>query len=402
MASERLLKRKPINIDSVRTSTAIANKTILVTGAGGSIGSALCRRIAQFGPARLILLDKSEHGLYQITLDLTTQNSAEPNGRRGARSSRRRTQPGDGSAPKEPAPTEAERSLIPVLGDLCDSGFLERVFDNHHIDVVFHTAAYKHVSLLEYQPHAAIRNNVIGTDRLVDAVVTHGVPRLVMLSTDKAVNPTSIMGASKRIAEMAIMGMSTADSRMTAIRLGNVLGSQGSVMPRFAEQIQEHKPLTVTDPKAARYFMTPDEAVGLVLASAWLGKGADLLVPDVGEPVLIVDLAQEMIRAAGFPDAQIVFTGLAPGEKLAEEMLRKDERAVRIAGTAVRRVADVKMPGWEVGKYIAELDKAAQNADAEALISMVSWVLPEYRPSRVLEADPRAQDRRVGTDELCR
>jgi FlaA1/EpsC-like NDP-sugar epimerase len=259
------------------------------------------------------------------------------------------------------------------------------VFDDHHIDLVFHTAAYKHVSLLEYQPHAAIRNNVIGTDRLVDAVVTHGVPRLVMLSTDKAVNPTSIMGASKRIAEMAIIGMSTADSRMTAIRLGNVLGSQGSVMPRFAEQIQKRKPLTVTDPKAARYFMTPDEAVGLVLASACLGKGADLLVPDVGEPVLIVDLAQEMISAAGFPDAQIVFTGLAPGEKLAEEMLRKDERAVRIAGTAVRRVADVKMPGWEVGKYIAELDKAARSADAEALISMVSWMLPEYRPSRVLE-----------------
>jgi FlaA1/EpsC-like NDP-sugar epimerase len=292
---------------------------------------------------------------------------------------RRGTPPTLGAAAERP-----DNRLTTVLGDICDCGLLDRVFDSHHVDIVFHTAAYKHVSLLEYHPHAAIRNNVVGTDRLVDAVIRHGVPRLVMLSTDKAVNPTSIMGASKRIAEMDIIGMSTPGCKMTAVRLGNVLGSQGSVIPRLADQIRNRRPLTVTDPRAARYFMTPEEAADLVLASVWLGKGGDVLVPDLGEPILIADLAREMMGAAGLSDGEIVFTGLGPGEKLVEEMLAGDERGVPVPGTTVRRVVDPKMPGWEVGHYVAELDKASSAGDTEGLIEMICLMLPEYRPSPVL------------------
>jgi FlaA1/EpsC-like NDP-sugar epimerase len=379
---ERLLKREPIRIDNVKTSAAIGDKTVLVTGAGGSIGSAVCKRLLQFHPGRLVLLEKSEHALYQVALDL------EPESRPGSEIATEAT----GSRRWET--TTRRRALLEgpddlvttVLGDLCDCELLERVFDNHHVDIVFHTAAYKHVSLLEFHPHAAIRNNVIGTDRLVDAVIRHGVPRLVTLSTDKAVNPISVMGASKRIAEMDVIGMSTPECRMTAVRLGNVLGSQGSVIPRLADQIRNRRPLTVTDPRAARYFMTLEEAADLVLAAVWLGKGGDLLVPDLGEPVLIVDLAREMTRAAGFPDPEIVFNALGPGEKLVEQMLAGDERAVRVPGTPVRRVVDMKMPGWEVGHYVAELDKVSCAGDTEGLIEMICRMLPEYRPSPLLVA----------------
>ncbi|HKV38557.1 MAG TPA: polysaccharide biosynthesis protein, partial [Blastocatellia bacterium] len=277
---QKLLTNPPIPLDHNRAEATIRRKSVLVTGAGGSIASSLCRRIKQFGPKTLILLEQSENNLYQIDLDLSADQS-------GVR-------------------------LVPVLGDAGDLGLLDNVFDAYQPDLIFHTAAYKHVPLLERQPLAAIMNNVLGTYNLVNSAIQRRIPRLIMLSTDKAVNPASIMGASKRVAELMMLGLNSRQCLLTSVRLGNVLGSQGSVVPRFEEQIRRREPVTVTHPDAARFFMTADDAVELVLA-AWLGTGGDILVPDLGEPVRIIDLANTMIDAAAVdPGSQppITFTGL--------------------------------------------------------------------------------------------
>ena len=373
---EHLLKRKPLTTDRARTRAAIEARTVLVTGAGGSIGSALCRRIVGYDPKRLVLFDNSEHALYQIHDELARTSSAGTDRSAGVDYDRDSQKP----------------ALTPVLGDICDSRLLEAVLDDWRPDIIFHTAAYKHVALLEYQPQAAIRNNAVGTYQLASAALRHQIPRLVMLSTDKAVNPASIMGASKRIAELTVM-MTTADCKMTSVRLGNVIGSQGSVVPRFLAQIKRRIHLTVTDPEAARYFLTQDEAADLVTSASWLGEGGDILVPDLGEPVRIVDLAREIIAALA-PQSSlttqchdgigIVFAGLQPGEKLAEELLGRGEHAVLIPECGMSRVLPMKQRLHEFSRNMAQLEELSRGRDTGVLVDLVCRIVPEYRPSRVL------------------
>jgi FlaA1/EpsC-like NDP-sugar epimerase len=312
--------------------------------------------------------------LYQIHDELVAGNRAETQGLDGFEQNRDRQK-------------TAATHLTPALGDIGDSRFLQKILDDWRPEIIFHTAAYKHVALLEYQPQAAIRNNAVGTYKLACAALDHGTRRLIMLSTDKAVNPASIMGASKRIAELAVIKMSTADSKMTSVRLGNVMGSQGSVVPRFLDQIRRRVSLTVTHPKAARYFLTPDEAAGLVTSAAWLGEGGDILVPDLGDPLRIVDLARAMIAVSVLQPhdgIDVVFTGLQPGEKLSEELLSPGEQAVLIPECGITRVLPLNANQLDFTENMAQLEELSRGRDTGALLDLVCRIVPEYNPSRIL------------------
>ena len=292
---EDLLGREPVHLDEGGIAECLTGKTVLVTGAGGSIGSELCRQVARYGPARLVLYELSEFNLYTIEQDL------------------------------------AERfpglELVRLIGDVKDGDHLLKVFSLWRPQVVFHAAAFKHVPLMEeaHNAFAALRNNTLGTYNAAMAAARCGAERFVLISTDKAVNPTNVMGATKRAAEMTIslLAKRFGATRFMAVRFGNVLGSSGSVIPKFKEQIARGGPVTVTHPEIIRYFMTVPEAARLVLQAAAVGESGQVLVLDMGEPVRIVDLARQMIRLAGRDDHEIdiVFTGLRPGEKLYEELL---------------------------------------------------------------------------------
>lgn len=252
----------------VRLSAANAGKTILLTGAGGSIGSALARAILASGPRLLLLLDHSEHNLHHIHTELAAISGGAPS--------------------------------IPILGDVCDDALLANIFAAHRPDTVYHAAAFKHVPLMETNPLAAVRNNALGTYKLATAAIEHRLPHLIMVSTDKAVNPHSVMGASKRIAELILLALSHQGTPMRAVRLGNVLGSQGSVVPRFLQQIVQGGPVTVTHPEVSRYFLTLLESVEVILQVASLEDGGGIFLPELGQPVKILDLAGYLIRNAGF------------------------------------------------------------------------------------------------------
>ena len=292
-----LLGRDPINIDIDKVVGYVENNTILVTGGGGSIGSELCRQLATHNPKKLIIFDIYENNAYDILNELTR---------------------------KYP-----ELDVIALIGSVRDSERLESIFSTYKPDIVYHAAAHKHVPLMEDSPNEAIKNNVFGTLKTVRAADKHGVKRFVLISTDKAVNPTNVMGATKRICEMIVQ---TFDKRskteFVAVRFGNVLGSNGSVIPLFKRQIEEGGPVTVTHPDIIRFFMTIPEAVSLVLQAGGLAKGGEIFVLDMGEPVKIVNLAENLIRLSGFKpyeDIKIEFTGLRPGEKLYEEILMDEE-----------------------------------------------------------------------------
>lgn len=303
-----LLRRDPNQLDMNGIRTVLRNRVILVTGAAGSIGSEVCRQLLDFGPRKIVLLDQSEFGIFQMEQEFR-------------------------SLQKDPARSAV--TLEFVIEDITDEEALSRVFMLHRPAVVFHAAAYKHVPLMESNPQAAVRNNVFGTKALVDMSDRFGVERFVMISTDKAVRPTNIMGATKLMAEQYLHTVSSrSQTRFITVRFGNVLNSAGSVVPTFRKQIEEGGPVTVTDPEMQRYFMTIPEAVQLVLQSGAVGEGGDVLILDMGEPVKIVDLAKDMIRLSGqrYPeDIDIVFTGLRPGEKLYEELFYETEQnAVRV------------------------------------------------------------------------
>jgi FlaA1/EpsC-like NDP-sugar epimerase len=296
---EDLLRRDAVSTDLEAVRRLAAGRTVLVTGAGGSIGSELCRQLVALGPKELILLGHGENPIFDILHELLAD---EP-----------RTQ------------------LIPVIADIRDRQRIRQVFAKHKPFAVFHAAAHKHVPLMEDNVTEAITNNVLGTRNLVDAAVESGTPHFVLISTDKAVRPTNVMGASKRIAENILQNAARAHSRhFVSVRFGNVLGSRGSVVPTFLRQIKEGGPVTVTHPDMRRYFMTIPEAVQLVLQAGALGRGGELFMLDMGEPVRIVDLARDMIRLSGLEegaDIQIEFTGIRPGEKMYEEMFFNDEIA---------------------------------------------------------------------------
>jgi FlaA1/EpsC-like NDP-sugar epimerase len=291
-----LLRREPVQLSSDEIGTLLAGRTILVTGAGGSIGSEICRQVLRFHPAKLVLIERAENSLFLIEQEIRRSKTATV--------------------------------LAPCIADITDAKRMDQIFAGHQPAVVFHAAAHKHVPMMEDNPGEAIKNNVLGTITLVESADKHGVQEFVMISTDKAVNPTSVMGVSKQIAERYVHAFSeVATTKFVVVRFGNVLASAGSVVPIFQEQIRLGGPITVTHPEIERYFMTIPEASQLVLQAAAMGKGGEIFVLDMGESVRIVDLAQDLIRLSGLdPDQiEIVFTGLRPGEKLYEELYFDDE-----------------------------------------------------------------------------
>ena len=347
-----LLGRDPVQLDDAGLHGLIFARTVMVTGAGGSIGAELCRQIARFAPGRLLLYERSEFALYTIEQELRD--------------------------------TWPELPCEFLIGDVCDEERLDGVLGEYRPAVIFHAAAYKHVPLMEvHNVWQAVHNNVLGTYSIARAAQKHGVEKFVLVSTDKAVNPVSVMGASKRLAEMVCQALQQpTGTRFIMVRFGNVLGSTGSVIPRFREQIARGGPVTVTHPEITRYFMSIPEAAQLVLQAGLMGLGGEIFVLDMGEPVKIVDLARDLIRLSGMneDEIKIEFTGLRPGEKLYEELLADSEQTLptphpklRIAKS--RDVAD----GW-VEEMLAWINASALQDDAAVRRSLASWV-PEYRLS---------------------
>ncbi|WP_376689997.1 polysaccharide biosynthesis protein [Wenzhouxiangella sp. EGI_FJ10409] len=297
VAIDDLLGREPVSLDWESIRAGLAGKRVLVTGGGGSIGAELCRQIARLDPAGLVVLDNSEFNLYRIDYGLKAEFR--------------------------------DLMVETVLGDVCDPATVETVIKRARPEVVFHAAAYKHLPMLQNQVREAFRNNVVGTRRVADAAVRYGVGTFVLISTDKAVNPCNVMGATKRIAELYVQHLNqVSDTRFITVRFGNVLNSTGSVVPLFNEQIRRGGPVTVTHPEITRYFMTIAEAGQLILQAGVLGRGGEVFVLDMGEPVRISFLAEQLIRLAGKEpgrDVEILYTGLRPGEKLFEELFHEDE-----------------------------------------------------------------------------
>jgi FlaA1/EpsC-like NDP-sugar epimerase len=359
-----LLGREPIQTDLERVRSNTEGHVVLVTGAAGSIGAELSRQLAMFGPATLVLLERSESDLHDLELAL---RQSLPNVR-----------------------------VIAIVGDILDPAELAAVFDEHRPSRVYHAAAYKHVGLMERHVVAAVRNNVIGTWHVATMAERYGAEQFVLISTDKAVRPTSLMGASKRAAERVILSMGDGRTQFTAVRFGNVLGSRGSVVPIFKRQIELGGPVTVTHPDVVRYFMTIPEAVQLVLQAAALSRGGDIFHLDMGEPVRIADLAENMIRLSGFEpgrDIEMRFVGLRPGEKLFEELLVEGEDVARTEHPRLRVVRTVDTGLSEA--WINAVVRAGERRDVEALVSLIADAVPEYTPSELLPAANRPARRPV-------
>lgn len=347
---EDLLKRDQINIDQEKNKIQYNNKIILVTGAAGSIGSEIVRQLIQFGPKEIILFDQAETPLFDLKNELVKRNSAVV--------------------------------FHYYLQSIADKAALEQCFAAFAIDVVFHAAAYKHVFMTEAIPKAAIINNILGTKNVVDVAVKNNVNHLVMVSTDKAVNPSNVMGASKRIAEMYVAGIAEkATTKIITTRFGNVLGSNGSVVPIFKEQIAKGGPVTVTDPEITRYFMTITEACQLVLEAGATGDGGEIYVFDMGEPVKIADLAISMIRLSGLIEGQdidLIYTGLRPGEKLYEELLT-DKESLKPSHNELIFIAEKEHFSVEQQQKIQGLIAAAsQGVAPRELVKQMKAIVPEF------------------------
>ena len=347
---EDLLKRDEVRLDMDIVEHYIRDKVVLVTGAGGSIGSEICRQIMRVGPKMLLLLGHGENSIYLINQELKNIYKDGP--------------------------------IIPIIADIRDKQQLDQIFTQYNPQVVFHAAAHKHVPLMEIQPMAAVLNNIYGTRNVADVAGRHGVERFVMISTDKAVNPTSVMGATKRVAEKVIISMNdTYDTKYITVRFGNVLGSRGSVIPLFKKQIEAGGPVTVTDPEMTRYFMTIPEASQLVLQAGAMGKGGEVFLLDMGEPVKIIDLARNMIRLSGLEpdkDIHIKITGLRPGEKKYEELLTSEEGTNRTNHTKIFEAAlDTVDRDWLMEK-IGTFDSCETDMD---VIGVLQDIIPTYTPN---------------------
>jgi FlaA1/EpsC-like NDP-sugar epimerase len=356
-----LLGRDPVTLDAVGLANLLEQKTILVTGAGGSIGSELCRQIAKFRPARLVLFELSEFALYQIEQEF------------------RRTLPAI--------------SIVCAVGDTKSRDRVRQVLTKYRPEVVFHAAAYKHVPLMEEEnAWEAVRNNVYGTYVLASEAIANGVARFVLISTDKAVNPVNVMGASKRLAEMVCQALQPRGAtHFVIVRFGNVLDSAGSVIPTFRAQIAAGGPVTVTHADITRYFMSIPEAAQLVLQAGSMGLGGEIFVLDMGEPVRIVDLAKDMIRLSGFTedDIKITITGLRPGEKLYEEVLADGEEALETPHPKLRIARAREVAEDWLDALLAWLQQAGSEEDREVRSALVRWV-PEYGLERTGNAPVRA------------
>ena len=376
-----LLGRKPVNLDTPELQRFIGGKRILVTGAGGSIGSEICRQIMKFCPAALVILDRAENALFEIEQELSDRWI-------GA-------------------------DVRATVADICDAPRIAQILAAERPDVIFHAAAHKHVPMMERNPGEAIKNNVFGTKTVADAALAAGVDAFVMISTDKAVNPTSVMGASKRVAELYVQSLNSCQSpvsscqekqgdrssagnysllngnfpktRFVAVRFGNVLGSSGSVIPIFQKQIAAGGPVKVTHPDMRRYFMTIPEASQLVMQAGAIGQGGEIFVLDMGQPVKIIDLAHEMIRRSGLvvgQDIQIKITGVRPGEKLFEELANDSDQ---ITPTAHPRISVWRLPrisGDELSEMFADLESVI-DGPRDAVVSALRRSVPEFAPPGV-------------------
>jgi FlaA1/EpsC-like NDP-sugar epimerase len=361
---DALLSRDPVTVDAAPLGPLLAGRVVLVSGAAGSIGSEIARQVMAQGPRRLVLLDHSENGLFFIDRELRTMSG--------------------------------DIEVVPCLASITDLGRIREVFARSRPEVVLHAAAHKHVSMMENHPGEAVKNNVLGTRILVDEAVRAGVHAFVMISTDKAVRPSSVMGASKRLAEMYVQALAIESAmRLVTVRFGNVLGSNGSVAPIFLDQIRRGGPVTVTHPEMTRYFMTIPEAARLVLQAAALGEGGEIFVLDMGEPIKVVDLARALIRLAGATagqDVAVQFTGLRPGEKLYEELydVGEDRRS-----TSHPKIFRAWHRTFAIRLLRAALDRLAGviNGDDKSILSILTEVVPGYRPDRlnvsaISEGDP--------------
>lgn len=348
---EDLLGREPIIFDKNQYGGYLIGKTVLVTGGGGSIGSELCRQIAELGPKRLIILDVYENNAYEIQQELKMKFGGK-------------------------------LDLSVEIATICDKKELEEIFSVENIDVVFHAAAHKHVPLMEKNIEEAVKNNVFGTLNLLECSDKYGVQKFVQISTDKAVNPTNVMGATKRICEMLVqMKDKESKTEFVAVRFGNVLGSNGSVIPLFEEQIRKMGPVTVTHPDIIRYFMTIPEAVSLVLTAGGLAKGGEIFVLDMGDPVKIKDLAENLIRLSGFipgEDIKIEYTGLRPGEKLYEELLMDEEGIQKTKSEKIYIGHPIDLDPNTLKSDLQNLEKLCKSEDNLAIEKMLLKIVPTF------------------------
>ena len=348
---EDLLGREPIKVNMEEMSGYIEERTVLVTGGGGSIGSELCRQIASFNPKHLIIVDNYENNAYAIQQELIRKY-------------------------------EGKLNLSTIIASIREYKRMDEIFNEYKPDVVFHAAAHKHVPLMENSPSEAIKNNIFGTLNVARLADTYKVKRMVLISTDKAVNPTNIMGATKRAAEMIIQTINkNSETEFVAVRFGNVLGSNGSVIPLFKKQIAEGGPVTITHPDIIRYFMTIPEAVQLVLQAGAMAKGGEIFILDMGEPVKIVDLANNLIRLSGFEpgvDIKIEYSGLRPGEKLYEELLMSEEGLTKTANSKIFIGKPVEFDTKKVMYHLEMLKKIVDNEDVELIDSVMREFVTTY------------------------
>ena len=353
---EDLLRREPVSIDTTAIERLVRGRSILVTGAAGSIGSEMCRQVLRFGVGHLTCFDHNETGLFYLERDLERRFP--------------------------------DRGVSYEIGDIRDRDRVREVFDRGRPEAVFHAAAYKHVPMMERSASEAVKTNVFGTRCIIEEACAHGVDSFVLISTDKAVNPCSVMGVTKRVAELITHAHNGRyETRCMAVRFGNVLGSRGSVLPIFEKQIESGGPVTITDPKMRRYFMVTSEAVLLVMQASAMGRGGEVFVLDMGEPVSILDLAQDLIRSHGLEpdqDIPIVFTGSRPGERLFEELLTAEEGT---DSTTHEKVFVARLGshwnGTELGGKLERLREAADRGASAPIVALLQELVPSYRPSGV-------------------
>ncbi len=351
---EDLLERDAINLSIKNIAGSLKGKNILITGAAGSIGSEIARQVFSFFPGKLILLDQAETPIYFIELEMLGKYKSR------------------------------ENEVEVIVGDITDSLRMSRLFEEKAIDIIFHAAAYKHVPLMESNPKEAVKNNVFGTKIIADLAVKHNIEKFIMVSTDKAVNPTNIMGTTKRIAEIYTQSLNgRSRTQFITTRFGNVLGSNGSVIPLFKQQIAKGGPITVTHPEVTRFFMTIPEACQLVLEASVMGHGGEIFIFDMGKSVKITDLAKNMIRLAGYEegkDIEIVFTGLRPGEKLYEELLMNGEDTLPTYHKKIMKASVIKMDYRTISNHLIELWSILQN-DLEpfTIVGKMKEIVPEYK-----------------------
>ena len=351
---EDLIGRDEMLLDRQKIAEYIKGKVVLITGAGGSIGSELCRQVARLNPGKLILFEKAENPLFYIDMEL--------------------------------AQFFKGLKKVPVVGDICDRERVREVFTQHKPQIILHAAAHKHVPLMELNPSEAVKNNIFGTMILAEEAIKCGVEKFIMLSTDKVVSPTSVMGVTKRIVEIYLQSLRCVDkTKFMAVRFGNVLGSEGSVIPTFKKQIEKGGPVTVTHPDIKRYFMTIPEAAGLVLEAGFMGQGGEIFILEMGRQIKILELARDMIRLSGFipeKDIKIIFSGLRPGEKLHEALITEDESLRKTAHEKITVVEERRRYQRNIFSDLDELKSIVEMSDIPSLVKKLKEIVPRYKPSR--------------------